>query len=376
MTIKKIKTIATMNDLADAYGEGLVPFTQGETIEVKIIAKTKSHLLTDVAGVMLGIVPESEFSYDIDELKPGDTVLSYVLLQENEDGYVVLSLKRADKDRVWETLQTKKKNNEALSVKVSSANRGGLIIEFGGIDGFIPVSQLAPAHYPKVEGADGNKIFSRLRKLVGQNLKVKVLNLDQKNNKLIFSEKSATNERLIEISNQLKTGCKLKAEITGIVDFGIFVKIDLEDDEGKTEKIDGLVHISEISWNKEENWKTKYKPGQKIEVAVVSAKAGRISLSLKRLEKDPWEKIIDQYQPGAKVTAEITRLTPFGAFVKMNQQFDALVHISQIDKRKLKSIKEGEKYDFYILSIDKDAHRINLTMKKATEKKETPLGDK
>jgi small subunit ribosomal protein S1 len=353
-----------MDDLAAAYPEQLVPFGQGEIIEVVVIQKAKSHLLVDVAGVAIGIVPEQEFSYDVEEIKPGDKVLAYVLLQENENGQVVLSLKRADKDRVWRTLEDKYKKRESFEIKVSSANRGGLLVEFGGIDGFIPVSQLASAHYPKVEGGDSNKILGLLKKLVDQTMMVKVLSLDPKANKLIFSEKAATNERLIKASRQLKPGSKLTAQITGVVDFGIFVKIDIVSDEGNKEKIDGLVHISEISWDKQENWKTKYKVGQKIEVMVISTEGGKVSLSLKRLQADPWKKAVRKYQEGQEVKAEVTRLTPFGAFVRLDERLDALVHISQIDKRKLANIKEGEKYTFYVFKIDAESRRINLTMKK------------
>lgn len=365
----KTKTISSMDQLAEEYLDKLVPFSEGGAVEIKVLQKTKSHLMVDVAGVAIGIIPEQEFSYDAEEIEIGDTVLAYVLMAENEDGYVVLSLKRADRERVWKTLETKHKKGEALKVKPSSANRGGLIVEFGGIDGFIPVSQLAPAHYPKVEDGDANKILARLKNLVGEVLLVKVLSLDSKNNKLIFSEKSVTNERLIQASQELKTGQKLTAEITGVVDFGIFVKIDVATGKDKREKIDGLIHVSEISWNKEENWKTRYKVGQKIEVAVVSTQGGRVSLSLKQLQDNPWEKAAKKFQEGDKIEAEVTRLTPFGAFVKISDNLDGLVHISQIDKRKASSMKEGEKYPFYILKIDAENRRINLSMKKPKAEK-------
>ena len=193
---------------------------------------------------------------------------------------------------------------------------------------------------------------------------VKVLSIDQKTNKLIFSEKAYSNERLITASEDLQPGQKLKAIITGIVDFGIFVKLDIQDASGRKDKIDGLIHISEISWNKDEDWKKKFHIGQKLDVAVVSTSGGKVSLTLKRLEEDPWKKASRDLKEGEKVEAEITRLTPFGAFVKIENQLDALVHISQMDKSKQSSFKEGEKYKFYILKIDTDNRRINLSMKK------------
>lgn len=360
----KVKKALTMDDLAAKFPDKLVPFSQDSTVEAKVIQKTKSQFLVDVQGVAIGIVPESEFSYDADDIMIGDTVLAYVLLLENEDGYVILSLRRADKDRVWKTLTQKYQSGETLKVKVSAANRGGLLIEFGGIDGFIPVSQLAPAHYPKVEGGDTNKILSRLKALVGEVLTVKVLTLEPKLNKLIFSEKAASNERLIKASSQLKTGQRLAVQISGLVDFGIFVKADVEIEKGKKEKIDGLIHVSEIAWNKDENWKSKYKIGQTIEAIIVSTDGGKISMSIKRLQDDPWKDAAKQFQPGDKIKGEITRLTPFGAFVKLKKNLDALAHISQISKGKKAAVKEGGKYVFYILKIDPESHRINLSMKK------------
>ena len=371
--IQKIKQFGSMAELVDSVGDSIVPFSGNSTCEVKIIQKTKSQILVDVAGVAIGIIPEGEFSYDVDELKVGDKVLVYILMLENEDGMMVLSLKRADKDRVWNLLQNKYESHEPLKVKIASVNRGGLLIEFGGIDGFIPVSQLAPAHYPKVEGGDANKILTRLKSLVGDTMTVKVLSIDQKANKLIFSEKAYSNERLITASEDLQPGQKLKATVTGIVDFGIFVKLDIQDASGRKDKIDGLIHISEISWNKDEDWKKKFRIGQKLDVAVVSTSGGKVSLTLKRLEEDPWKKAAHELKQGEKVEAEITRLTPFGAFVKIDNQLDALVHISQMDKTKQSSLKEGEKYQFYILKIDTENRRINLSMKKPgeAEKKES-----
>jgi len=362
--MQKIKQFGTMAELVDSMGDMIVPFSGNSTCEVKIIQKTKSQILVDVAAVAIGIIPEGEFSYDVEDLKVGDKVLVYILMLENEDGMMVLSLKRADKDRVWNLLQNKYESHEPIKVKISSVNRGGLLIEFGGIDGFIPVSQLAPAHYPKVEGGDANKILTRLKILVGATMTVKVLSIDQKTNKLIFSEKAYSNERLITASEDLQPGQKLKATVTGIVDFGIFVKLDIQDVSGRKDKIDGLIHISEISWNKDEDWKKKFQIGQKLDVAVVSTSGGKVSLTLKRLEEDPWKKASRDLKEGEKVEAEITRLTPFGAFVKIDRQLDALVHISQMDKGKQSSLKEGEKYKFYILKIDPDNRRINLSMKK------------
>ena len=178
------KSIKTMVELAEDYGDKLVPYKLGDTIEGEILDMSPRKVLVDVMGLAVGIIPESEYSFDTMEFKKGDKISVYVLSMENDDGYVILSHKRANREALWETLKAKSEAGEIMSVKVSGANRGGLLVEAGGIDGFIPVSQLSSDHYPKVQNGSGGEIARRLQELIGQTLKVKVLSVDKNTNKL------------------------------------------------------------------------------------------------------------------------------------------------------------------------------------------------
>lgn len=178
-----------MDELVEQFEDSLVPFKQGDTIEVVVRSASSRKILADVAGLATGIIPEQEFSFDTSELKEGDKVNVFVLSAENDDGYVILSHKRANREALWQTLEDKSQSGEIMTVKVAGANRGGLLVEAGGIDGFIPVSQLNSQHYPRVQSGSSSEIARRLQEMVGQMLKVKVLSVDKNANKLIFSEK-------------------------------------------------------------------------------------------------------------------------------------------------------------------------------------------
>lgn len=360
-----MKNTTSMKDLAADLGNRLVPIRNGELTEVKIVQILKNRIMVDVGGLTLGIIPEQEFSPEVGDLKKDDKILAYVLTIENDEGYVVLSLRRADKERVSKILNDKLDSGEALPIKVLDANKGGLLCQFGEYEGFLPVSQLATSHYPKVSSGNRDEIFTRLKSLVGQTLQVKVLNFEPNSGKLIFSEKAAGDIAQVEKIKNVKVDEKLEGEITGIVDFGLFIKIPLDNDE-----IEGLVHISEASWEHIDNLKNKFKIGQKVTVQVISKDGNRLSLSLKRLQADPWLKLATVHKVGDIVPAEVTKITPFGAFVKLGV-VDGLVHISQLgdkisDPRKV--VQEGQTYQFKIMSIEPELHKLSLSLKDAAIK--------
>lgn len=363
-----------MQKLADKLGIDLIPIKENTLAEVTILAKSRNKILVDVGGITLGFIPEKEFSSDIAELKPKDKILAYVLSVENDDGFVVLSLKRAEKDRLMKNLDEKFQKKEELIVHIKQANRGGLMVDYGNIEGFLPVSQLASNHYPKV-GDDREKILSKLNELVGEDLKVKVINFDKAYNKLIFSEKAATNDLVEKKIKDLNIGQKLNGKVTGVADFGIFVDVD---------GIEGLVHISEISWERINDLKKLYKIGDEVNVEVISVENSKVSLSIKRLQPDPWLKLVKDYKKGQITEGKITRLTPFGAFVELPKKVSGLVHISELEDelKKVKSSKIedvlifGNSYKFEIISIEPETHKINLTIaknKSIKEKKEVKV---
>lgn len=360
-----MKNSESMKDLATALGNKLVPIKSGELTEVTISQILKNKIIVDVRGLTLGMIPEQEFSPDVGELKVGDKILVFVLTVENDDGYAILSLKRADKERVSRILQGKFNQGEALPIKVLDANKGGLICQFGEYEGFLPVSQLASSHYPKVASGSRDEILHRLKVLVGQTLQVKILNFEPTAGKLIFSEKAAGDFMQIEKIKNIKTGNVFEGEITGIVDFGLFVKIPIDNDE-----VEGLVHISEASWEHINDLKNKFKIGQKVTVKVISKEDNRLSLSLKRLEPDPWLKLASSHQVGDVIQAKVTKITPFGAFVKLGA-IDGLVHISELGEKVVdpkKIVEEQKTYKFKILSIEPELHKLSLSLKAVTEK--------
>ncbi|MFA6492716.1 MAG: S1 RNA-binding domain-containing protein [Patescibacteria group bacterium] len=361
-----MKKTESMKDLATSLGSSLVPIRNGELTEVKIMQILKNKVIVDVSGLNLGIIPEQEFSPEVGDLKVGDKILAYVLTIENDDGYVILSLKRADKERVSKILNEKLESGEALPIKVLDANKGGLLCQFGDYEGFLPVSQLATSHYPKVASGNRDEILNRLKSLVGQTLQVKVLSFEPNSGKLIFSEKAAGDTAQFEKMKSIEVGQDFEGEITGIVDFGLFVKITFDSDE-----IEGLVHISEASWEHIDDLKSKFNVGEKITVKVISKEDNRLSLSLKRLQPDPWLKLASSCKVGDNVSAVVTKITPFGAFVKLGE-VDGLVHISELgekitDPRKV--VEEGKSYKFKIMSVEPELHKLSLSLKAVDEKK-------
>lgn len=361
-----------MKDLVEKLGPSLIPLKIGTTTEVEVVSVTRNRIIVNVKDFFMGMIPEKEFSVETMELKPGDKILAYLIDLENQDGYAVFSLKRADKERVWQTLRQKLDSKEAVKVKAIDANRGGLVVQYGNIEGFVPISQLSTHYYSFSSKSDTTQMISELRKLIDKILEVKIISIDQTDNKLIFSEKEVSQANQKEkIKELFKVGSRVKGKISGIVQFGLFINL------GEAE---GLVHISEISWERVSDLNKMFKVGQEIEVEVISIENGKISLSIKRLTSDPWLKSVEKYKIGQELEGEITRITPFGAFVKLDEEISGLVHISELalqakDKKvaKLEDVLTiGNKYKFKILSIEPEAHKVGLTL--SSDKKEDDMG--
>ncbi len=360
----------SMASLIEEAGDTLLPYKEGEIVEAKVLSASRNKIWADVSGLSLGYVPEKEITLNSD-VKVGDTILAYVILLEDEDGNVVLSLKRADRERYWKDMEERYKTGQPVEITINEANKGGLISEIGGIPGFLPVSQLSPEHYPRVSGGDREEILSRLSKLIGEKIFVKVINCDKNGNKLIFSEKAVDAEKLASKIEKYKVGDIVEGKISGIVDFGMFVKID--------PLVEGLVHISEVSWSRVADLNKLYKVGDSVKVMVIAVDEGRLSLSLKKLASDPWTKAAEHYKVGDSVKGEVTKITPFGAFVSLDEEIDGLVHVSELSDRHIvdpgQVVDLGKEYSFKIISIEPDTHRLGLSLKavgKEAQKEESP----
>lgn len=349
------KATLTMDDLL--AGESSVKqLTIGEPVVGTILSVKKHEVLIDLGPLGVGLVPRREVGFSRN-LNVGDEVTASVVDTELENGYSLLSLRKAAKERGWEEVAAKQEAGEIIEVTPYDANRGGLLVEFEGVRGFLPVSQLSAEHYPRVGGSDKDEILQRLNTLINQPMKVRILDADRKANKLIFSEKEAIKEGLAERFEKLKVGDTVKGVVTGVVDFGVFVNV---------EGIEGLVHISEISWERVNNPGDYVKVGQNIEAKIISIDKDRLSLSMKQLTKDPWLDEVEKFKPGEKVEGTITRITPFGAFVQISPAVEALVHISElgggsdVDPEKVFTLNERK--EFTVLEVDKDNRKISLSL--------------
>jgi len=342
----------------DLLNGSIVPvLEEGERLDGKVLSVKKNEIFIDLGQVGIGYVPRREVGFG-KKIKVGDPVVASIVEPELENGIILLSLRKAAKDKGWDEIQKVTEEGRTIEVEPFDANRGGLLIEYEGVRGFMPVSQLSAEHYPRVAGREKDEIMQRLNALVGKPMMVQILDVDKKNNKLIFSEKEAVKDGLSERFSSLKIGDKVKGKVTGILDFGAFVNVD---------GIEGLIHISEISWERVNNPSDYLKVGQEIDAKVIAIDKDRLSLSLKQLQEDPWLAEIDKFKVGDEVEGTITRITPFGAFVQISPAVEALVHVSELGGENTdpeKIFKMNEKKEFKILEIDKENRKISLSLKK------------
>ncbi|HLC99945.1 MAG TPA: S1 RNA-binding domain-containing protein, partial [Patescibacteria group bacterium] len=297
----------------------------GDVIEAVVLNVSKNEAHLDIEGYGTGIVRGPEFldeSGEYSALKNGDRVYATILELENESGEMELSFREAGHKKAWETLQGYLRKGEVVDAKVSDANRGGLMVSIGQIAGFLPVSQLIAKHYPRVEGGDKNKILEKLKTYVGQIFRVKVIDLLEGEDKLIVSERGAWETDEKEKISQYKVGDMVEGKVVGVVDFGAFVEFG--------DHLEGLIHISELSWDRVNHPSEILRAGQTVKVQILSIDGTKISLTMKRLTDDPWKKIAEVYAVGQKVQGKITKINPFGLFVELDQPITALCHISEI----------------------------------------------
>jgi len=329
----------------------------GNLLEGKIIEQKGSSVYIDLGPCGTGIIYGREFisaREPLRQLKPNDLVVAKVIDTNNEAGYIELSLKDAGQEIIWREAKELERKKETLTLPVSDANKGGLILEWKGIQGFLPTSQLRLKHYPRVEGGDKEKILDELKKLVGENIIVTIIDSDSQEKKLIFSEKGTEAEEIKEIISKYKVGDIIECDITGIVDFGIFVKIE--------EGLEGLIHISELDWALVENPADLYKVGEKVTAQIIEIKNNKISLSSKALKTNPWQAAGEKYKKGEIVKGVVIKFNKHGALVSIEEGVAGLCHISEFGtEKKIKEILElGKSYPFQIVLFEPQDHRLIL----------------
>lgn len=346
----------TMDELL--AGSELKQLEAGDVVEGTVTSVRKHELWVDLGARGVGVVMRREIGHGQASLEPGATITVSVIDPEMDEGYALLSMKRAAKDRGWDELQRIFEAGEVIEIQPYDANRGGLLVELEGIRGFLPVSQLAAGHYPRVSGADKDEILQKLNALVSQSLRVKILDVSRKDNKLIFSEKEAVKGDMQQRLENLKPGDEVEGVVTGVIDFGAFVNVD---------GIEGLIHISEISWERVDDPRNYVKVGDTVKAKIISIDKDRLSLSLKQTSEDPWLQDVKSFKKGDVVEGKITRITPFGAFVQLSPSVEALVHVSEmgddegIDPEKIFQL--NEKKQFKVLDIDTEHRKIALSLK-------------
>ena len=354
---------------------------EGELITGVVLSSSKAEVRLDIDGIRTGVVRGPELYEEDDDyanLKAGDKVEATIIDPENENGELELSFRFAGQEKAWAGLNEAFKEKSNLKVKVTDANKGGLLVKYRQIPGFLPVSQLAPENYPRVNGGDKSKILDRLRSYVGLEFTVKVMTLDLKEDKIIFSEKDAWNERQADVISKYKVATVVEGEITAITDFGVFVSFG--------ENLEGLIHISELAWQRIDDPADLFKVGDKIKAEVISLENSKIFLSAKKLMADPWHDVMEKYKVGQIVAGSILKVNPFGLFVSLDEDIHGLAHISQLGlapKQKISEVfQASEQRNFEIVSIEAKEHRLGLmyneeianskpgTVKKISKKKE------
>jgi small subunit ribosomal protein S1 len=344
--------------------ESKTPPSEGDIVEGAVINIDKSAVYVDLAPFGTGIIFGKEFLTARDIIKNvnvGDTVAAKVIGEDNDEGYIELSLKEARQAIIWSEAENAIKNRTILDLPVTEANKGGLIIQWQGISGFLPASQLKPEHYPRIADGDKEKIFDELKKLVGKRLSVAIITASPKEGKLIFSEKSPGEKDKEKMTGKYAVGDEIEGEVTGVVDFGAFVKIE--------DNLEGLIHISEIDWSLVEDPRTYLKIGQKIKAKIIDIKEGKISLSLKALKENPWVEAAKKYKKEMKVDGVIIKFNKHGALASIEEGVAGLVHVSEFgsEVKLRKNLELGKVYPFKITVFDAKEQKMALSF--AGEKK-------
>lgn len=352
-------TTNLMDDLVSKLEEEeQIELEAEQIIEGKVLNIAKKAVYVDLAPHGTGIIFGKEFLNARDILRNtsiGDTVKGKITETENEEGYIELSLKEARQALIWGEAEKIMKAKTPLKLVVKDANKGGIILDWQGIQGFLPASQLSTKNYPRVDDGDKDKILKELKKLIGETIEVSIINTNRKESKLILSEKGHTEEDKTTLITQYNVGDELECEVTGVVDFGIFLKLQ--------DGLEGLVHISEIDWSLVEDPRKLYKLGDKTMARIIEIKDGKVSLSIKALKANPWSRVEGKYNTGDIVSGVVIKHNKHGALIAIEEGVAGLIHVSDFEnEEKLRSMLELSKtYSFKITLFNANEQRMTLS---------------
>jgi ribosomal protein S1 len=342
----------TMDELLDMYGGEVHGFSVGDKVEGEILSIESNRVVLDIGAKSEGIVAEKAFDEAkeyINQINEGDKVKVVVLVPETREGNTIVSLRHAAWDWAWDKLKDAKKKGEEVVVRGESTRSAGVMVEAFGLSGFIPMSQLS-------KHASKNP-----KDLIGKHFKVKVIELDRDNNKIVFSERAVSEAEDIELAQKamekVKEGESYKGEVTTITDFGCFVKISVKVDKEEV-SLEGLVHISELAWEKVEKTKDVVSEGDKVKVIVINKGDGKLGFSMKQAQDDPWEKVEKSYKKDSKTKGKVVKVNDYGAFVEVEPGVEGLIHITKIPPGK--RLEKGDEVKVYIEDVDKKNRRLSL----------------
>lgn len=367
MSPKKINSKGIDATLKDTeFGKYIANFDyvypkMGDVVTGNVIEKGRNKVLVDLGGSVTGIILGKDAMESV-TAEVGEKIYAVVVDDQNDEGLLILSIKKASQIQAWDKFQDLFDKKTTIQVKAYEANKGGLLIDVDGVKGFLPVSQLSPINYPRVDGGNSELILDKLNALIGKTFDVRIINIDHDSKKLILSEKEAVSESRDKVLGNIGSGDRVTGVVSSIVSYGLFVTFD---------GLEGLVHISEIAWGHVTDPKQYAKVGDKVDVQVLSVDNGKISLSMKRLVADPWEYIGNTFKLGDVFESEVTRITPFGVFVRIYHDVNGLVHLSEIAPEAVKDpykyVKVGDNVKIKIINLDLNENRIGLSMKDTVE---------
>ena len=341
---------------------------RGDLVVGEVMRIDQEGILVNIGHKSEGIVPNREMrslsAEALDKLQAGDEIFAYVVIPDNEEDPAVLSLDRARGEQGWQTLQRYLDNNVTVEGVIRGFNRGGAVVEVEGIQGFIPLSQLAPIERNSAEATQEEVLAER----VGQSIQVRLLELNRRRHRVILSERQALQQKREEekdrLLQELEEGEVRQGRVSGISSFGVFVNLG---------GADGLIHISELSWEPVRSPEEVVKIGDSLEVYVlkVDQHARKIALSLRRLRPEPWQTVADRYEVGQLVEGTVTKLTSFGAFARIEGSVEGLIHISELTDRIVQHpkevVREGDVLTLKIIRIEPERRRLGLSLKQAEE---------
>lgn len=339
---------------------------EGEVVEGVLLEKKPRKAYFDLGVLGAGIVYGREYinaKETVKGLSPGDKVSAKIMDVQGEEGCVELSLGAAHEEKRWEGVRDLKESGEVITIKVTGANSGGLMADINNLKAFLPVSQLSNEHYPRVASGESQKeaILKELKKFTGQDLRVKVIDADPRSEKLIISEREITDENVKELLKSYEVGAVVDGIVSGVADFGAFVKF-----VDKPE-IEGLIHISELDHRLIESPKEVVKVDEPVKVKIIDIKEGRVFLSLKALKPDPWATVAEKYKEGAEVLGKVKKFNPYGAFIDLGGgEIQGLIHVSEFGgtEEMKKAIEIGKEYTFEITSLKPEEKRLLLKIEK------------